>query len=303
MLRTPIPNADRLMLEHCGQDQLLGLFKSFLKTGSRGTGYRELPEAWDTLFSGLYLSADELVQEMQAGKRRLSAGQEKMLRDFISADCASGGTFVPDVIKTGGKIGRAALIMIMDLEKLAAIELAGTTALHLLADAVDRGARTALIGRAGSRLLSSVYDSKGSPVLFTIFTLGDLSRDDLDAIAAVFSGNELKEIMNVNRTGKNAFEVFSEASIRLNAHPPGERNRFFLSTAVKTTNSEGQLRSQIGSSGHSWSQAGAHLKADDEPKRERDGGSAPGAAERYESMTANPLDDMAKTMRAQKKPR
>ena len=186
MLRSPIPNAEQAILENIGSAQLITLFESCLKTGLRGTNVRQLAEAWGTLFSNHYLSAEELVDEMQRGEQRLGARNEQILKEFVKADCRSGGVFVLNVIKKGGNLDRAALIMIADLEDLAGIEHNGTTAIHLLADACDKWVRPALIRRAGKRLLSGVFDSRGIPVIFTIFSLGDLSLHDLDAIAALY---------------------------------------------------------------------------------------------------------------------
>ena len=128
MFRTPIPNADRSRLENFGTDQLLGLFSSCTKTGSRVVDNSLLSDAWGTLFSRLYLSAGELVDEMQRGEHRLDDEQETMLREFIRADCSKGGLFVLNVIHKGGTIDRAALIMIADLDDFAGIEYNGSTA-------------------------------------------------------------------------------------------------------------------------------------------------------------------------------
>ena len=70
----------------------------------------------------MFLSAEELVDEMQSGEQRLGDGEKRMLREFIKADCANGGAFVLNVIKKGGNIDPAALIMIADLEDLAGID-------------------------------------------------------------------------------------------------------------------------------------------------------------------------------------
>ena len=122
MFRSPIPNAEQAILENIGSAQLITLFESCLKTGLRGTNVRQLAEAWGTLFSNHYLSAEELVDEMQRGEQRLGARNEQILKEFVKADCRSGGVFVLNVIKKGGNIDRAALIMIADLEDLAGID-------------------------------------------------------------------------------------------------------------------------------------------------------------------------------------
>jgi hypothetical protein len=245
MFRTPIPNAELSTLENLGTAQLLGFFESCLKTGSRVGDYGRLSDAWGTLFSGLYLSGEELIEEMQRGEHRLGAKDERMLREFVSADCRNGGLFVLNVIKKGGTIDRAALIMIADLGDLAGIEHNGTTAIHLLADACDKGLRPALIRKAGNRLLSCVYDRRGIPVIFTIFALGDLCLYDLEAITKVFSEDELKKIMCRTRTGKNALTVFTEIALSLKSHAPLDRHMFFKSTAVKDTDTDRKTGMQI----------------------------------------------------------
>ncbi len=128
--------------------------------------------------------------------------------------------------------------MIADLENLAAIGINGTTALHLLADACDKGVRPTFIRRAGKHLLSHIYDSRGIPVIFSIYALGDLGMPDLDAIAKVFSENELKTVMCKNRTGKNAFTVFSDIAMSLKSRPSMERHTFFKTGAVRNAENE-----------------------------------------------------------------
>jgi hypothetical protein len=235
MFRTPIPNADQSRLENFGTDRLLSLFAFCRKAGSQVIDNGLLSDAWGTLFSRLYLSAEELVDELQRGEHRLDDESEGMLREFIRADCRNGGLFVLNVIHKGGKIDRAALIMIADLEDLAGIEYNGTTAIHLLADSCDKWVRPALIRKAGPRLLSSVYDSRGIPVIFTIYTLGDICLSDLDALAKVFSKDDLNKIMCRNRTGKNALTVFTEIALSLKSHASLERHTFFKPSAPKDT--------------------------------------------------------------------
>jgi hypothetical protein len=239
MFRTPIPNADKSRLENFGSEQLLQLFRYSLKKGSPVVDYGQLSDAWGTLFSDLYLSAEELVDEMQRGEHRLGEENKRMLREFIAADCRNGGLFVMSVIKKGGKTDRAALIMIADLEDLAGIELNGTTAIHLLADACDKGVRPVLIQKAGKRLLSRVFDARGIPVIFTIFALGDVCQQDLDALARVFSRDELKNVMCKNRTGKNALTVFTEITLSLKSHASLERHTFFKTNGLRNATRDG----------------------------------------------------------------
>ena len=132
MLRTPLPNAHLSRLEMCGSAELLEIFRFCLKSGTKKNDFGQLSNAWGKLFSDISLTAEELTDEMQQGKHRLSDAQERMLREFIRADCAGTGSFIVKVIKNGGKIDRAALIMFADLEDLASIEHNGMTAIHLL---------------------------------------------------------------------------------------------------------------------------------------------------------------------------
>ena len=279
MFRTPIPNAELSTLENLGTAQLLGFFESYLKTGPRAVDYGRLADAWGALFSGLYLSGEELIEEMQRGEHRLGAKNEQMLRDFVSADCRNGGLFILNVIKKGGTIDRAALIMIADLGDLGGIEHNGTTAIHLLADACDKGLRPALIQKAGNRLLASVYDRRGIPVIFTIFALGDLCLFDLEAISQVFSKEELKNVMCRTRTGKNALTVFTEIALSLKSHAPLDRHMFFKGTAVKDADTDRKTGMQIKSHPASRTvppaQAAGSKKADSQEEMRADGSDRP----------------------------
>ncbi len=72
MFRTPIPNADIAWLENFSTGQLIGLFAAAHKSGPGRITNVQLADAWGALFSGLYLSAEELVDEMQRGEHRLN---------------------------------------------------------------------------------------------------------------------------------------------------------------------------------------------------------------------------------------
>ena len=244
MFRTPLPNAELSKLERCGSRTLLDMFASAPRTGP-GKGYGRLPVAWGALFADLFLSAEELIDEIPAGKHRLGADNEQMLREFIRADCARGGAFVLSVIKTGGKIDRAALILIAELEDIAGIRHQGTTGIHLLIDSCDKKVRPVLIRKAGKRLLAGIYDRRGIPAIFTIFGLGDVNRQDLDAIAAVFSEDELAAVMVQSRTGKNALVVFREISLSLEDHASLDRNTFFRTNATKVAVPEGDAAAGV----------------------------------------------------------
>jgi hypothetical protein len=242
-LRTPPPNARLSMLERCGSAALLELFGACLRTRPNKAEYDLLAAAWGRLFSEIYLSAEELIDDMQQEERRFSPDHETMLREFIRADCATGGSFVIEVIRNGGKIDRAALIMVADLEDLAGTGQNGQTAIQLLISACDKRARPALIRKAGRHLLSRVYDQRGLPYIFSIFSLCDIGMDDLDAIASVFPRDELKTIMSRSRTGKTALEVFLALTAAMKRYPSRERDAFmarnaFYAPAAKDTGKE-----------------------------------------------------------------
>ncbi|MDO9549798.1 MAG: hypothetical protein Q7J03_02380 [Methanoregula sp.] len=290
------------MMENLSSEQILTLFEACLKTGSNRNIYSQLPDAWGTLFSEMYLSAEDLVDEMKSGKHKIGEKKESMLREFIRADCASGGAFVKTVIKKGGKIDRAALIMIADLECFGGVEVNGTTAIHQLTDACDKGVRPALIEKAGNKLLSRVYDTRGLPVLFLLFGLTDISTYDLDAIAKVFSKEDLRKIMNSNRTGKDAFTVFTEVSNSLKCHAPRERNKFFVSHAVKSTNMESDLRMQVSSHDQQAGMSGTHVPAAQRKNVEPDDVSTTSASDQYESLMYDSIDDIGKILKNSREP-
>jgi hypothetical protein len=131
--------------------------------------------------------------------------------------------------------------MIANLEDLTGIEHNGMMAIHLLVDACDKKVRPALIKRAGKKLLSQVYDRRGIPLIFSVFSLCDLCTDDLDAITSVFSRDELKNIMSRSRTGNNALDVFTRISASMKRYPSRERNAslernaFYIPAAKDTT--------------------------------------------------------------------
>ncbi|MDD4137407.1 MAG: hypothetical protein PHT99_05870, partial [Methanoregula sp.] len=245
MIRTSDFRTQDQKLESLSTGQLFSLFEFFLKTKTTAISHADLVEAWGLLFSALYLSAEELVNGMQGGEHLLGEDKENLLREFIRDDCTSGGTFVVDVIRKGGKIDRAALHMIAGLETLSGVDCGGTTPLHMLAETCDKTVRPAFILRAGKKALSGIYDARGFPVLFTILALSDLRRDDLKAIEQVFSRDDLRNLKHKNRTGRSALEIFTETSQRLKGHVPRERNEFAVTHAVKNTNFRSELKSQL----------------------------------------------------------
>jgi len=172
-----------------------------------------------------------------------------MLQEFVKADCASGGSFVMNIIKTGGKIDRAALIMIADPEDLVGFEYNGKMALHHLIEICDKRVRPVLIRKAGKRL--QIFDRRDIPLIFSIFGLCDLGVDDLDAIASVFSDEELKNIMGRKRNGRTAFEVFNTASTMIRRYNPRERNEimernaFYIPAAKDTKKEEDEKPARV----------------------------------------------------------
>ena len=151
-------------------------------------------------------------------------------------------------------------------------------------------------------MLARIYDRRGIPALFAIFSLSDVCMYDLDAIAKVFSRNDLRKIMNRNRTGKNALDVFTSVSMSLKSHPSLERDTFCMTLAVKSTNMEGDVRAQV----HSPSQngiitGGSQMKATGNKKAEPGESSMTRVSEPYESMMSDPVDEIGniinKTMR------
>jgi hypothetical protein len=249
VLRTPSPNAHLSKLERCGSAELLGIFDTCLTTGSKKSPYGPLAAVWGRLFSELFLSAEELIDEMQRGTDRFSNEHERMLQEFVKADCASGGSFVMNIIKTGGKIDRAALIMIADPEDLVGFEYNGKMALHHLIEICDKRVRPVLIRKAGKRL--QIFDRRDIPLIFSIFGLCDLGVDDLDAIASVFSDEELKNIMGRKRNGRTAFEVFNTASTMIRRYNPRERNEimernaFYIPAAKDTKKEEDEKPARV----------------------------------------------------------
>jgi len=238
MLRTPIPTTKITQMERYTPEQLLSIFESCLKAGSIKAEHGLLYEAWATLFSKLYLTPEELIDQMESGQHRFGGENERMLCEFIKADCANQGFFILNVIKKGGMMDRAALVMIADLADIAGFVHEKTTGLHMLVTACDKRVRPALIRKAGKELLSNVFDFRDIPALFVVLGLSDLSVPDLDAIEKVFSKEDLRQVMSRKRMGRNALEVFSEFSPGVRQYGSKERNVFNFNPAIKTTSLE-----------------------------------------------------------------
>ncbi len=222
-------------MERYTPGQLLSIFEACLNTGSMKPEHGQLYEAWATLFNKVYLTPEELIDSMEKGEHRLGEDNEQMLCEFIKADCASRGIFILNVIKKGGMMDRAALVMIADLADIAGFVHERSTGLHMLVTACDKRVRPALIKKAGKVLLSSIYDYRDIPPLFVLLGLGDLSVPDLDAIENVFSKEDLRQVMSRKRMGRNALEVFSEFSPGVRQYGSRDRNVFNFSPAIKTT--------------------------------------------------------------------
>ncbi|PKL70642.1 MAG: hypothetical protein CVV30_04655 [Methanomicrobiales archaeon HGW-Methanomicrobiales-1] len=203
-------------LETSESSKLLEKFETAVKREVKGNNYKILPDIWGILFSNLFISPMDLIDSMHRGDAILGKENVNMLRQFIKNDCMSGGWFVQAVIKKGGMIDRAALIMIADPRDLARIQRDGTTAIHQLAKICDRRIRPELIRKFGKQLLSSLYDNNGMPALFLIYGLGDLRIHDIDAIAEVFSKSDLKKIKVQNGMGRDGLEIFNEISRSIN---------------------------------------------------------------------------------------
>jgi hypothetical protein len=233
MLHTPQPNEDQSRLETMSTSRLLGFFSAVLNRGGPVPDPGMFAYAWGILFSRFYLSAQDLIDGMEQGDHEPGREDEAMLREFISADCRNGGLFVLRVIKKGGMIDRAALVLIADLADLALIEFEGTTAVHILAQACDKTVRPVFIRRAGCRLLSQVFDKRGIPAIYTIFSLGDLSQDDLTAVASVFSEEDLRRTRSKSGGGKDALTVFDEVARSVKSHAPLGRHTFYRSLPPK----------------------------------------------------------------------
>jgi CheY-like chemotaxis protein len=233
-INSSFPNSERYALETSESYQLLERFATHEKTGVKSNEYKILPEIWGILFSNLFISPMDLIDGMRDGIHKLGEENVHMLRLFIKEDCMSGGRFVETVIKKGGMIDRAALIIIADPHDLARIERDGTTAIHQLATVCDK-------------LLSTLYDHNGMPALFLVFQRGDLRIHDLDAIGEVFSKSDLKKVKVKNGGGRDGLEIFNEISRSINYMAILEKTMAVAIPSEKKTEDEPEARPHINS--------------------------------------------------------
>jgi CheY-like chemotaxis protein len=247
MLHSIAPNSEISLLENASIDQLLDFFESYQNSKLFSRDYSRLSSAWGILFSHLYLSHIELEDEIRDPEHRLGEDKERMLRELITTDCELGGVFVMNLIKSGTMMDRSALLMIANLEDLARVEQEGTTALHLLARTCDKGIRPALITKAGNRLLSKVYDRRSLPVLLSLFGLPNLCEKDLDAMASVFSKEQLRNVTVENGGGRNALEIYTEISTSLRTHKSQDLKKIIKDSAPKAAQRGGGATGQINS--------------------------------------------------------
>ena len=288
MLRSPVKSAEQKRLEQAGPDRILQAFQLCLEKGRGHPAYSHLPRAWGTLFQYYYLTAEEMLECMREGIHRIETADEEMLREFIRADCKNNGPFVPEVIRIGGKIDRIALIQIADFRDLAQRNLSGSTALHVFTAACDPDIRPYLISMAGRRLISNTRDSWGIPLLFSILSLGDLKREDLNAILRAFSREDLATVTSGTGTGKNGLEVFLEVEAGIQRRVAKARNAFEIPQAIRTTNLSGELKNQVKKQS-SQKQGSSSATAESGNKDEEELDDRTKEIDRYEELLAFPL--------------
>lgn len=121
--------------------------------------------------------------------------------------------------------------------------------------------------------------------------MNDLRKGDLNAISHVYSREELRNVKKKNRTGKSMLEVYTEASLRLDGRPPGERNAFAIHHAEKSTNMRRALKSQLrkGTAGQRPGSDVMGESAGDETDIENRGNYV-----QFRSLLSNPLDELGK---------
>ena len=183
--KTPIPNMALTLLENCEHEELLDIFETCLKKRTIRSECVRLADAWRILFSDMHLFRAELVEEMQAADHKLGVARQRMLCEFIKADCAGGGRFYKSHNgRRGDRPGgtdhgrRPEGSCRCYSGRYTGDPPAGHFLRHESETDPDQESRT--------QLLSSVFDRNGMPGAVLIFGMGNISRFDLEAIAEVF---------------------------------------------------------------------------------------------------------------------
>ena len=86
----------RATLERLTVQQLLEVFETAVQTGRVLIPYNDLAEAWEILFSKLFLSAGELVQCLESGDQTLPDGKKSILREFVKKTAGT-AVFLPSM--------------------------------------------------------------------------------------------------------------------------------------------------------------------------------------------------------------
>jgi len=227
-LRMAMPHSSLSWIEKATPRQLIELFESTFADGPKRPDPGTLFMAWGALFSSLFLSSSDLQNDIDT----ISREDRELLCRVIHDDCVRhGGRFVFTILRKGANLDRAALVVIANLNDLAAVSQDGEPAINLLIKTCDKSIRPLLIEKAGKRLLAGVCDRDGIPVLFTVFGLGDLSVYDIEAIDRVFSKEELKKVVPKTGLGRSAFDAYTEIATRLRESLAHQRKSFMNARA------------------------------------------------------------------------
>lgn len=227
-VRMAMPQSSLSWIEKATPRQLIDLLGSSLVDGPKRPDAGTLFMAWGALFSNLFLSSSDLQNDIDT----ISREDRELLCRVLHEDCTRrGGKFVLSLIQKGANLDRAALVVVANLNDLAAVTLDGEPAIILLIKTCDKSTRPLLIEKAGKRLLAGVNDRDGIPALFTVFGLGDLSVYDIEAVEKVFTKEELKKIIPKTGLGRSAFEPYNEIAKRLRASLAHQRKSFMSARA------------------------------------------------------------------------
>lgn len=227
-VRMATPQSSLSWIEKASPRELIDLLGSSLADGPKRPDAGTLFMAWGALFSNLFLSSADLQNDIDT----ISREDRELLSRVIHEDCTRrGGKFVLSLIQKGATLDRAALVVIANLNDLAAVMQDGEPAIILLIKTCDKSTRPLLIEKAGKRLLAGVNDRDGIPALFTLFGLGDLSLYDIVAVEKVFTKEELKKIVPKTGLGRSAFEPFNEIANRIRASLAHQRKSFLSARA------------------------------------------------------------------------